>query len=116
MKIKEKGLTGKATEMKQDRINTTARKFNTFREMSKSSASKDKGEKGKGGPVREVYLEFMGMKIRVHEEDGVGTIKDEDVPHVKAATMKFVGCNGDAIYADIKVCVWSSFCKTLMKS
>src|SRR5262245_55728639 len=101
MKIKEKGLTGRAAEMKRERINTS-RKFNAYREMNKPSASKYKGEKGKGGPAREVYLEFMGTKIRVHE---VGTVKDEDIPHVKGATMKFVGCDGDAVYADIKVCV-----------
>lgn len=101
MKIKEKGLTGKAADLRRQSIAGSGRKgFNAFKEM----AEKEKGDKkGKDKPKPEVYLEFLGNKIRVHEEDG-GSVKPEDVPFVKGASLKFEGAGDDVSFDEIKVC------------
>lgn len=92
MKVKEKGLTGKAAVNRKEAMNR--RGFNAFREMEKKGAD----------PKKEVYLEFMGTKIRIHEdENGTGTVKEEEVPFVKGATLKFEGCGGDVSWLEIKV-------------
>lgn len=99
MKIKEKGLTGKTAEMRKDSI-ASRKGFNAFQEMQ--DEKKGKGQKGKDRPNPEVWLEFMGTKIRVQEEDG-GSVKNENVPYIKGATMKFTGCGGDANFTEMKV-------------
>jgi lupus La protein len=104
MKIKEKGLTGKTAEMRKDSI-ATRKGFNAFQEMQ--DEKKGKGQKGKDKPNPEVWLEFMGSKIRVQEEDG-GSVKSENVPYIKGATMKFTGCGGDANFSEMKVTWWLS--------
>lgn len=99
MKIKEKGLTGKTAAIRRDTLTRPGgRGFNAFHEMAKG---KD-GAAGKDKPKPEIWLEFMGAKLRVLEEDG-GSVKAEDVPHVKGATLKFVGCGGNASFKDLKV-------------
>lgn len=98
MKIKEKGLTGKTAEMRKDSI-ASRKGFNAFQEMQ--DEKKGKGQKGKDRPNPEVWLEFMGTKIRVQEEDG-GSVKSENVPYIKGATMKFTGCGGDANFTEMK--------------
>lgn len=99
MKIKEKGLTGKAANLRKESLAGAGRKgFNAFREMAKAADDK-KGGKGKAKP--EVWLEFLGQRIRVYEEDG-GSIKPEDVPFVKGATLKFEGAEGDVSFDEIK--------------
>jgi lupus La protein len=102
MKIKEKGLTGKAATTRKASMATRPRGFNAFQEMFKGN--KDKGGKDKSKP--EIWLEFMGTKLRVHEENG-GSVKSENVPYVKGATLKFTGCGGDVSFRDIKVCLLS---------
>ncbi|KZP26565.1 hypothetical protein FIBSPDRAFT_854611 [Athelia psychrophila] len=98
MKIKEKGLTGKSAAIRRDTLTRpSGRGFNAFQEMAKG---KD-GATGKDKPKPEIWLEFMGAKLRVLEEDG-GSVKAEDVPHVKGATLKFVGCGGNASFKDLK--------------
>ncbi|KAI0830362.1 hypothetical protein BC628DRAFT_1532193 [Trametes gibbosa] len=100
MKIKEKGLTGKAADLRRQSIGGPGRKgFNAFTEM----AAKEKGgdKKGKDKSKPDVYVEFMGSKIRVHEEDG-GSIKPEDVPFVKGASLKFDGAGDDVSFDEIK--------------
>ena len=100
MKIKEKGLTGKAANLRKESMGGTGRKgFNAFKEMGKTSDDK-KGGKGKAKP--EVWLEFLGQRIRVYEEDG-GSVKQEDIPFVKGATLKFDGVEGDVSFDEIKV-------------
>jgi lupus La protein len=108
MKIKEKGLSGKAAQIKRDTISTPNRKFNAFRDMASVSKAKEKEEE-KAKPPKEIYLEFMGTKIKVHTEDGVGTLKEEDIPYVKGASMKFEGCGGVLSFPEIKVRFPSSF-------
>jgi len=100
MKIKEKGLTGKVAELRKDSI-SSKKGFNAFREMENDSKSKSSG-KSKEKP--EVFLEFMGEKIRVYDdnEEGVGYVKTEDVPFVRGATLKFTGCGGDANFTEMK--------------
>lgn len=96
MKIKEKGLTGKAANLrKQSMVGSGRKGFNAFREMENAIKEKSK-------PKPEVYMEFMGQKIRVYDEDG-GTIKNEDVPFVKGATLKFEGVEGDVSFDEVKV-------------
>lgn len=105
MKIKEKGLTGKAADLRRQNIAGSGRKgFNAFKEM----AEKEKGgKKGNGKeeekPKPEVYLEFLGSRILVHEEDGGGSVKPEDVPNVKGASLKFEGAGEDVSFDEIKV-------------
>jgi lupus La protein len=99
MKIKEKGLTGKTADMRKESI-SSRKGFNAFKEME--DAKNGKGQKGKDHAKREIWLEFMGSKIRVQEEDG-GSVKTEDVPYVKGATLKFTGCGGDANFTEMKV-------------
>jgi len=76
VKIKEKGLTGKSADFRRRGMlgNPSGRKgFNAFREM----VSKDRKETTKEKP--EVFLDFMGkrLKVQVDEESGEGKI-DED--------------------------------------
>ena len=119
MKIKEKGLTGKAADLRKQNFGGSGRKgFNAFREMAElakggsGQGGKDKdnsnsNNKGKGKP--EVYLEFLGTRIRVHEEDG-GSVKPEDVPAVRGAALRFEGAGEDVSFDEIKVrarsCRW----------
>jgi hypothetical protein len=100
MKIKEKGLTGKAADLRKDTI-SSRKGFNAFREMENPSKSKSNG-KSKEKP--EILLEFMGERIRVYDdnEDGIGYVKTEDVPFVRGATLKFTGCGGDANFTEMK--------------
>lgn len=102
MKIKEKGLTGKTAVLRKQNIAGTGRGFNAFREMSQNGKGKEKDGQGKDKPKAEVWLEFLGNRIRVHDEDG-GTIKSEDVPFVKGASLKFDGVEGDVEFDQIKV-------------
>lgn len=98
MKIKEKGLTGKA-KINRKSSNVGPRSFNAFAEMRRESQQKTKGgEKRKA----EIWLEFMGTKIRVHEENE-GSIKAEDIPYVKGSALMFTGCGGEISWSDIKV-------------
>ncbi|KAG8215113.1 hypothetical protein J3R82DRAFT_8564 [Butyriboletus roseoflavus] len=100
MKIKEKGLTGKAADLRKDSI-SSRKGFNAFREAENPSKAKANG-KSKEKP--EVFLEFMGDKIRVYDDNevGVGYVKTEDVPFVRGATLKFTGCGGDANFTEMK--------------
>jgi lupus La protein len=100
MKIKEKGLTGKAATNRKDSMVTRPRGFNAFHEMAKADKSKSNG--GKDKPKPEIWLEFMGTRLRVQEENG-GSVKSEDVPYVKGSTLKFTGCGGNVSFKDIKV-------------
>ena len=107
MKIKEKGLTGKAADIRRQNMVGAGRKgFNAFKEMaenekgSRKGKGRDKDEGGKSKP--EVYLEFLGTRIRVHEEDG-GSVKPEDVPAVRGAALKFEGAGEDVSFDEIKV-------------
>ena len=100
MKIKEKGLTGKAANLRRESLAGAGRKgFNAFKEMG--TAPKDKG-KGQARGKPEVWLEFLGQRLRVHEEDG-GSVKQEDVPFVPGATLRFDGAEGDVSFDEIKV-------------
>ena len=98
MKIKEKGLTGKA-KINRKSSNTGPKGFNAFAEMKRNAQ-----QKSKGGETRkaEIWLEFMGTKLRVHEDDG-GSIKPDDVPYVKGSALKFSGCGGEISWSEIKV-------------
>jgi lupus La protein len=113
MKIKEKGLTGKAAEVRKDLLAAPSKKgFNAFREMAKEKAksnpqSKGDGDKAKAKP--EIYLEFMGQKLKVSERDGdgdgdsEGAINEADFTTVPRASMKFTGCGGECDYSEVKV-------------
>lgn len=96
MKIKEKGLTGKSAAVRKETI--ARRGFNAFREMekAKNTSSPAKTEKP------DIKLEFMGSKIPVQVEDGVGSVKKEDVPFIQGATLKFEGDVGDVSFNQIK--------------
>ena len=68
-------------------------------EKLESSPMKNK-KAGKKG--REVWLDFLGARLRVDEADG-GSVRVEDVPFVRGATLKFEGVEGDVSFDDIKV-------------
>ena len=98
MKIKEKGLTGRSAAVRKESI--ARRGFNAFHEMAKpknSPSSSTKPEKP------EIKLDFMGSKVLVQVEDGVGSVNKEDVPFVQGATLKFEGDVGDVSFNQIKV-------------
>jgi len=97
MKIKEKGLTGKSANHRRELM--TSKKFDAFREMAKAGGGKKQEE-----PKRDVYLEFLGHKLLIkQDEEGNGTISAEDIPYVKGVTLKFDGCGGDVTWSEIKV-------------
>jgi lupus La protein len=100
MKMKEKGIKDKG----YSNATGSRRGFNAFRDMEKAKTGKGKSSTSTESAKPEIWLEFMGNKIRVYDEDG-GTVKEEDVPQVNGATLKFVGFEGDVQYSDIKVCL-----------
>lgn len=95
MKIKEKGLTGKSAAARKDSI--ARRGFNAFREMSKAKSTSSSPTKP------DIKLDFMGSKVPVQVQDGVGSVNKEDVPLVQGATLKFEGDVGDVSFNQIKV-------------
>jgi lupus La protein len=113
MKIKEKGLTGRAADFRRKGIlgNPLGRKsFNAFREMN------TKDGKGKGTikdakkEKPEVWLDFMGKRVRVYDEDGKGCIREDEYETVPKATLKVGGLKGDCQWTDIKVRLFSLLC------
>jgi lupus La protein len=116
MKIKEKGLTGAKATKRRSAIagesSSSAKTFNAFREMREKRDKKPDGAKGEGKD-REIYLEFMGKKIRVYEEEDGATIKEDEWETVPNATLKFEGCNGDCLYSEVKVRLRLLFCHSI---
>ena len=107
MKIKEKGLTGKAARVRKQTY-STGKGFNAFREMeeAKSREKKDKTKAAKGEEKKpELFIEFMGSKIRVHEDEDGANVKEEDVPVIKGAALKFDGAGESTSFDEVKVCL-----------
>lgn len=102
MKVKEKCLTDKAASARRNLINR--RKFNAFALKPSSSTANANRDRG-GEPIKEVYLDFLGNKLLIgKDESGNGTIKEESIPFVKRATLRFDGCGSATVtYGDIKV-------------
>ncbi|KAG7441259.1 uncharacterized protein BT62DRAFT_956111 [Guyanagaster necrorhizus] len=87
MKVKEKGLTGKAAQFRKDLI--TRRKFDAFKNMRNE---KNTNDIAKEVEKKDIYLEYLGAKLLVTPDSkGVGTVKEEEIPFVKGATLKFEG-------------------------
>ena len=87
MKIKEKGLSGRAAKAHRERSAqgpTNSKGFNAFRDMAKHKKETEKEKKP------EIYLEFMGKKLRVNEKDG-GSVEDDEIPYVKGSALRFKG-------------------------
>ena len=101
MKIKEKGLKGKAAIVKRDHI--TRKGFDAFREMELAAEGKDpkSGKKGAEKSKPEIFVEFFGTKLRVLEADG-GSVAADDVPRVRGSALRFVGCAGEVSFDEIK--------------
>lgn len=104
MKINEKGLTGKAADMRRQSLAGTGRKgFNAFKEMAAQKGDKGKKKAGaKDAPKRQVVLEFLGQKLPVYEENE-GSIKEEEFTFVKGASLRFDGVDGEVSFDEIKV-------------
>lgn len=105
MKIKEKGLTGKAAQRKRDNLlgNNPRRGFNAFAEMRQNNKQNGKDGGGKKeAQKKEVFLEFMGKKLKVNEEDG-GKVDEADIPMVKRSALKIKGLNGTMTFDEVKV-------------
>lgn len=105
MKIKEKGLKGKAAQRKRDNLsgNNPRRGFNAFAEMRQNN--KQNGKEGGGkkeAQKKEVFLEFMGKKLKVNEEDG-GKVDEAEIPMVKRSALKIKGLNGTMTFDEVKV-------------
>jgi lupus La protein len=98
MKIKEKGLKGKAAIVKRDHI--TRKGFNAFREMRMAAGGRG-GKKEAERAESEIFVAFLGKKIRVSMENG-GSVAPEDVPHMHGSALRFTGCGGEVSYDDIK--------------
>ena len=78
------------------------RGFNAFQEMAKAKKLSEK--------KTEVWLEFMGYKLKVQENDGLASVNAEDVQHVKGSTLKFVGSGSNLSFKDIKVYLELPYC------
>lgn len=90
MKIKEKGLTGKAAKNRREAM-TRTRGFNAFRETGRGGGAADGADKGTDDAPKEVFLDFMGKNILIRKDsEGNGTVNAEDVPFVKGADRKSV--------------------------
>lgn len=94
MKIKEKGLTGKA--IKRDNFNGGHRTFDAFREMKKTDAKTKPAEK-------EVILEFLGTRLRIQGTSASDAhVQEEEVPRINHTTLRFSGCGGECPFDDVK--------------
>ena len=104
MKIKEKGLTGKAARMRKQTY-TTGKGFNAFREMEEVK-SREKKEKAKVAKTEEkapeLFIEFMGNKIRVQEDEDGAHVNEDDVPVVKGAALRFEGAGETTSFDEVK--------------
>lgn len=98
MKVKEKGLKGKAAQYRRDREggNGLRKGFNAFRMQDGSKGKKEPA------PKPEVILDFMGSKLTVIDEDG-GRVDEASVPYVKNSALKVTGIEGDLSFDDVKV-------------
>jgi len=98
MKIKEKGLRGKAAVVKRDNI--TRKGFDAFREMRLATGGKGgKKEPEKAPP--ELSISFLGKNLRVLDEDD-GSVAPDDVPRVRGSALRFMGCGGEVSFDNIK--------------
>ncbi|KAF7295227.1 WD-REPEATS-REGION domain-containing protein [Mycena indigotica] len=105
MKIKEKGLTGKAADSRRN-LYTPGRKFDAFRDAASKMDVDTKPAAETATAPQQVFLEFMGSTIAIHRnEEGVGAVNDADVPFVKGATLRFDGAEegGKVMFTDIKL-------------
>ena len=98
MKIKEKGLKGKAAVVKRDHI--TRKGFDAFREMRLAPGGKEGKKESEKAPP-EIFVSFLGKNLRVLDEDG-GSVAPEDVPRVRGSTLRFTGCGGEVLFDNIK--------------
>ncbi|KAI9435818.1 hypothetical protein H4582DRAFT_2112245 [Lactarius indigo] len=98
MKIKEKGLKGKAAIVKRDHI--TRKGFDAFRLTAEGKDPKS-GKKDAGKAKPEIFVEFFGAKLRVLDEEG-GSVDPEGVPRVRGSALRFVGCGGEVSFDEIK--------------
>lgn len=106
MKIKEKGLTGKAADLRRDTM--SFRKFNAFRLSDKDQAAlnRDDKDKDKDKPPTEVYLEYLGAKLLIQRDaEGKGFLDAEKIPYVEGATLRFGGAGESLTWEEIKVCL-----------
>lgn len=108
MKIKEKGLKGKNAQYRKscEGGNGLRRGFNAFRLGDKDKKGKDSKDKSSEKPV--VYLDFMGKKLLVKDEEN-GRVDEAEVPYVKNTALRVTGLDGDLTFDDIKVRVFSFF-------
>ncbi|EEB98543.1 hypothetical protein MPER_01926, partial [Moniliophthora perniciosa FA553] len=82
MKIKEKGLTGKAAERKRDNFNSR-RGFNAFQIPKKDGGLLEDATSLalEGKPKKDVYMEYFGKKLLITRDNhGNGTVKEEEYP------------------------------------
>ncbi|KAF9255077.1 hypothetical protein L218DRAFT_884893 [Marasmius fiardii PR-910] len=104
MKIKEKGLTGKAADRRRDNFNSR-KGFNAFAIPKKDGGllPDDAPIVDKDGKKREVYMEYFGKKLFITKDNhGNGTVKEEEIPFVKGSTLKFEGVGENFSWNDIK--------------
>lgn len=104
MKIKEKGLTGAAAQRRKEKESGSGarRGFNAFAEMKQKSRQNSGKDDKKVSGKQEVFLEFMGKKLKVVDEDG-GKVDEAEIPYVKGSSLKIKGLDGTLTFDEIKV-------------
>lgn len=129
-KMAEKGISGKPVGMANRTDGAGEHKFNAFNLIDRDTYGARGGDREHRTAPRErkdaedrdamkvdtpasskkgeeIVLEFMEKKIQVYEREGQGWIRDEDVPTVRGATMKFevegLEVGGEIRFDEIKV-------------
>lgn len=100
MKIKEKGLTGKAAVHRREMM--VSRKFDAFKLMEKEK----KGPSPASGPasdVQPIYLDFFDVKLEIKpDENGLGTVDPTKVPFIAHASLRWDNSGENVAWNDLK--------------
>ena len=100
MKIKEKGLTGKAANQRREMM--SGKKFDAFKLMEKEK--KGAQPVPSTAPANEpIFFDFLGSKLQVETDDkGAGTVNADKITFVPHASLKWDGGGENVVWSDLK--------------